>query len=242
MWGVPAPGEDVTHRISLPFELAIRGGTTQIRIQQDSLCPHCCGSGARQRSAIRLCRACEGGGEISVRQGANRVPRICPWCQGRGTIIRAICPRCQGQGYTLRERQVRVEIPPGVHGGSRIRLAGLGRPGRNLGPRGHLDLVVRVKPHPQFRRIRHDLETHAWIDMITASLGGRVKVSTLDGTCRLTVPPGTRSGDRLCVRGEGVQRPNGQFGDLYVVVGIKTPEELTPEQQTLLKELRKTLR
>ena len=46
-----------------------------------------------------------------------------------------------------RKKKLVVKIPPGVHTGQRIRLAGLGRPGRGGGPSGDLYLRVEiVKP------------------------------------------------------------------------------------------------
>jgi len=240
-WGVPQRGEDVIQKIETTFELAVKGGKMRVWTSQDSLCPRCCGSGARKDSLIRICHTCKGEGMLGVPQEAAPSTRLCPKCQGRGTLIKEICSGCEGRGFVLRRRLLSVDIPPGVNTGSRVVLAGQGRAGRNLGPRGDLILIVRVKPHRLFRRLGFHLETTVWIDMVTAALGGKILVPTLNGNTRITVPPGTRSGARICLKGKGVQNSDGQVGDLSVVLGIQTPKKLSEKQKELLEQLRKSL-
>jgi molecular chaperone DnaJ len=65
-----------------------------------------------------------------------------------------------------------------------------------------------------------------------------VTVNCLDGEkVIVTVPPGTQHGTALRVRGKGMPRfqASGR-GDLFVVVEMQTPTELTAEQKELLKE------
>jgi molecular chaperone DnaJ len=55
----------------------------------------------------------------------------------------------------------------------------------------------------------------------------------------VTVPPGTQHGTLLRARGKGMPRLHGRGkGDLYVVVEVKTPTELTPRQRELLREFK----
>ena len=60
---------------------------------------------------------------------------------------------------------------------------------------------------------------------------------TLDGRVLLTVPPGTRSGRKLRLRGRGLANGRGGHGDLYAVVQIDVPASLTPEERTLFEQL-----
>jgi molecular chaperone DnaJ len=51
------------------------------------------------------------------------------------------------------------------------------------------------------------------------------------------VPAGTQSGAALRARGKGMPRLHGKGkGDLFVVVEVRTPTELTPRQKELLRE------
>ena len=68
-------------------------------------------------------------------------------------------------------------------------------------------------------------------------LGGKVEVDTLDGKATINVPPGTRSGQRLRLRGRGVPSSSGKpAGDLYVVVQIHPPKALDARSRELMEE------
>ncbi len=60
-----------------------------------------------------------------------------------------------------------------------------------------------------------------------------------DGKVIVTVPPGTQHGTLLRARGKGMPRLHGRGkGDLYVVVEVKTPTDLTVRQRELLREFK----
>jgi molecular chaperone DnaJ len=51
------------------------------------------------------------------------------------------------------------------------------------------------------------------------------------------VPPGLQSGTALRVAGKGMPKLGGKGkGDLYVIVEVRTPTNLTPRQKQLLEE------
>ena len=64
-----------------------------------------------------------------------------------------------------------VTIPPGVIDGQRIRLAGEGGRGVGDGPAGDLYLVVRLQPHPRFRRDGRDITVDLPVTPWEAALG-----------------------------------------------------------------------
>lgn len=130
----------------------------------------------------------------------------------------------------------RVRIPPGVHEGQRIRLAGRGYEGP-LGP-GDLYLRVRFANHPDFRVRERDLYYDLPVAPWEAVLGARVPVPTLQGTAMLTLPPGTRNGQQFRLRGQGLPGPDGQRGDLYAVVQIEVPDRISSSERELWEQLR----
>jgi molecular chaperone DnaJ len=74
------------------------------------------------------------------------------------------------------------------------------------------------------------------INMAQAALGTRLRVRTLDGKkVMLRIPPGTQPGRRFRIKGQGIEK-NGRRGDQLVGVQVTFPNELTPEQQELLKK------
>ena len=135
-------------------------------------------------------------------------------------------------------RDLEVNIPPGVRDGQRIRLAGEGEPGPGGGPTGDLFLRVRIRPHPRFRLDGRDLFVDLPVAPWEAALGASVEVPTLDGTARVKVPPGSSSGRRLRLRGEGYPTGTGDgAGDLYAVVKIMVPKRLTKKERELFQQL-----
>ena len=69
-----------------------------------------------------------------------------------------------------------------------------------------------------------------------ATLGSKVSVNTLDGKkVVIKIPPGTASGKRFRVRGQGIQK-GSEHGDLIVEVKIEAPEKLSEEQERIMRE------
>jgi curved DNA-binding protein len=132
---------------------------------------------------------------------------------------------------------LRVKIPPGVREGQLVRLAGKGQEGSGGGDSGNLYLRVKFAQHPDFRvrgaDLYYDLELAPW----EAVLGAAVHIPTLDGTVSLKVPTGTVAERQFRLRGKGLPAGNGTRGDLYVVVSIQVPAQLTPEQKALWEQL-----
>jgi curved DNA-binding protein len=134
-------------------------------------------------------------------------------------------------------RDYEVNVPAGVRDGQRIRLAGEGGQSAGDGPSGDLFLRVRIRPHPRFRLEGNDLYVDLPVAPWEATLGATVEVPTLTGTARAKVPPGSSSGRRLRLRGQGMPGPRGGHGDLYAVVKVVVPKKLTDEERELWERL-----
>ena len=134
-------------------------------------------------------------------------------------------------------KQYEVRIPPGVMEGARIRLAGQGGVGVGGGPAGDLFLRVHIAPHPVFQLQDHDLLVTVSVAPWEAALGAKIDVPTLDGTVKMTIPPGTQGGQRFRLRGKGLPKGHGERGDLYATVQIAVPRTLTAEERALFQQL-----
>jgi curved DNA-binding protein len=133
-------------------------------------------------------------------------------------------------------RRYDVKVPRGIRDGERIRLAGQGM-GSGRG-KGDLYLTIQIGPHPTFRIEGDDLSVTVPIPAWDAALGGRVPVPTIDGEVQMTVPAGQSSGQRLRLKGKGLPRRGGGQGDLYAVLQVVVPKQLTPEQERLFQRLK----
>jgi curved DNA-binding protein len=130
-----------------------------------------------------------------------------------------------------------VTVPPGAVDGQRLRLRGKGGPGRHGGEAGDIYLHISLLPHPVFRTVGHDLYFDLDLAPWEAALGADIEVPTLDGPVLLTVPPGSRTGRKLRLRGRGLAVGHGTRGDLYALVRVDVPAALGARERELFEEL-----
>jgi len=156
-------------------------------------------------------------------QATVRRPVPCAECDGSGRKGRRACTTCGGTGSTEKLEHLAVKIPPGVRDGSRVRVSGKGGQVRG-GRSGHLDFMVKVRPHPRLRREGQDLLLDVPITVREAVEGASITVPTPGGKVQLRVPPGTQSGRRLRLAGRGAPDPKrGEPGDFIVRVLVHVP-------------------
>ncbi len=235
----PRRGEDLTYTLTIPFEEAVKGGIITIKVRRMDRCPHCGGTGVEPGSRPTPCPNCGGTGKVQVSRGYFKFATVCPVCHGTGVLPGQKCRVCNGEGRVYKEETIKVRIPPGVKDGGRLRIPGKGNVGPKGGPPGDLYIIVNVLPHPVFRRQGDDIYITLPVTYSEAALGASVEVPTLDGKAKVKIPPGTKSGQKLRLRGKGVPRPNGTRGDMYVEVKIVPPDITDVKVRELLKELSK---
>ncbi|MCK6546604.1 J domain-containing protein [Myxococcota bacterium] len=158
-----------------------------------------------------------------------RRPRATPGADVRAELAVAFVDAVRGAERELEittstsRRAVKVKVPAGVKDGQKIRLKGQGMPSTNGGPAGNLYITIHVEPHPVFTRKGDDLHLELPVTLGEAMFGAKIDAPTLDGPVRLTIPPGSQSGQRLRLRGKGVTTRDGA-GDLYVTLLVKVPD------------------
>ena len=142
----------------------------------------------------------------------------------------------QHQGQT---ENISVKIPKGMTSGKKIRLAGKGEPSPYGGPAGDLFIKSKFAGHPDYSVDGHDLYVNRSIKLSEALLGTQVSVPTLDGNSfNLKIPAGTRHKTKMRLGGHGLPHmKSSQKGDLFVVIHIDMPKQLTEEQKKLVREL-----
>lgn len=205
------------------------------------------GRGAKGRQKVTRGRDIESEISITLEEAFHGVTKtvqlsgevICPQCAGRGILQGdSICAGCGGIGSINRSKTLEIKIPPGIKDGSTIRLKGQGGEGLAGGEKGDLYLKVRIKPHDKFSVKGYDLETHLTLLPEQAVLGDKVTVPTIEGSVTMTVPPGSRAGSRLRLKGKGLPLKDGGRGDQYVRLAIDIPASLTKEEYKLYQQLR----
>jgi curved DNA-binding protein len=165
------------------------------------------------------------GGRRSVRPAAEAEVTISLEEALRGTERTFQLAAPDGTQYPIT-----VRIPKGAVDGTRMRV-----PSRGVA--GDIALTIRIAPHPRFRHDGHDLSIDVPLTPSEAALGASVEVPTPEGRVRIKVRPGSASGQKLRIPGKGLPRPRGEAGDLYAVLQIVTPVDLSERERKLYEQL-----
>jgi molecular chaperone DnaJ len=234
----PEPGSDLEYQVNVPFWTAIRGGVMRLNITRQDACANCHGQGYTE--APGKCPECNGTGQVTQTGGRMKFNVQCPSCQGTGKNISS-CAACHGEGTVSRTEPLEVRIKAGTRDGQRIRLAGNGNAGAHGGAAGDLYVIIRIDPHPVFRRDGDDIYLTVPVSATEAALGAKIEVPTIDGRALLKIPPGTQPGQKLRLREKGVPSATkeGVRGDEIVEVTVSVPMPRDERTKELLRELAK---
>lgn len=142
---------------------------------------------------------------------------------------------------TIDGQTIKLNIKPGVRNDQVLRMKGKGAQGINGGEHGDLLITIRVLKHPVFEVKSNDLYTDLYVDVLTAILGGKVTLNTLNKSVSISIPPGTDSGKTLRLKGAGIPEYGlpEKKGELYVRILVRVPKSLSAREKELYEELMK---
>ena len=242
----PRKGADIRVDVDLKFEEAAFGVEKEIEFLRSDDCPTCNGSGAAPGKGTKTCSKCGGSGEIRYSQrtlfGESISVRECDSCNGTGKIPEEVCHTCKGKTKVRKKHRVKVKIPAGVDSGNVLTVRGEGNQGEKGGPRGDVQVYMRVSSHKLFDRDGDDVIYEMHISFATATFGSEVTVPTLDGKVKYKIEPGTQSGTVFRLKGKGIPVLQGYGrGDQYVKVIVDVPTKLSDSQKKALREFAKEM-
>jgi DnaJ-class molecular chaperone len=207
------------------------------------------GSGPQDIDAEELFEAIFGGGRRrprGPRQGADLQMRVhvsfmeAVFGASKDLHLRYQVRDSKSGQTKIKERDVVVEVPPGIDNGMNLRLSGQGAEGDPGAPKGNLLVQVVVEPDEYFVRDGFDVHTEVPISLTQAVLGGTVDVRTLSGEVEMKIPKGCQVDTKLMLRGKGIQRLDSKsFGNQIAHLKIEIPKTITPRQEELLREFDK---
>src|SRR3984957_4489949 len=232
----PEPGSDLEYQVNVPFWTAIRGGVLRLNISRQDVCSNCHGEGFLE--AQGKCPECNGTGQVTQTGGRMKFNLQCPRCHGTGKNL-TTCPTCHGEGTFTKTEPLEVRIKAGTRDGQRIRVPGKGNAGAHAGTPGDLYVIIRIEPHPIFRRDGDDIYLTVPVTVSEAALGAKIEVPTIDGRALLKIPPGTQPGQKLRLREKGVPSATkeGARGDEIVEITFTIPMPRDERTKELLREL-----
>ena len=179
--------------------------------------------------------------EDAHRGGRHRITlqstRACPNCNGTGMSSGVVCPTCRGTGQVLNPKTIDVNIPPGAREGSVIKVAKHGQAGSGATEAGDLYIKLKIKPHPFFVVSGDDVTLEVPMSPSEAVVGATIEVPTIEGKAEMKVPAGAQGGQRMRLRGQGLNKRGGGRGDQYVKFKIVVPTHPSEREKQLYQEL-----
>jgi molecular chaperone DnaJ len=234
VYGAGRVGRDIVVNVPVSFMEAVKGGEKTFEIMLPDTCPDCGGEGVS--GARKTCPACGGKGTKQSFSIFSSKRVTCPQCRGTGQVSSESCGTCMGSGHREVRKTIRVKIPPGAGNGSTLKLRGQGEPGKG-GAKGHLILKLNVAAHPTARREGDDLTIPLEISLPEAYLGAKIEIPTPWDTVKVAIPAGTKSDQRLRIKGHGIRHKSGSRGDLYLDLKIQPPDIRNAEVESKIKSI-----
>ena len=233
----PQRGDDLRYNLEITLEEAALGCEKEISVTKLDKCETCAGAGAEAGSKLKTCATCGGRGQVLTSRGIFSIAQTCPHCKGQGRLLEKPCKSCHGEGKRQRTSKIKLRIPAGVEGGSRLRSQGNGEAGFRGGPAGDLYVFLGVKNHEIFTREGDDLVCEIPVSFVQAALGAEIEVPTLEGRATIKIPAGTQPGALLRLKERGIKNLQGYGqGDLRVRVQVEVPAHLNSAQKAKLAE------
>ncbi len=236
-------GSDLEMHEEITLEEAFRGVTKTLHLRTFVQCAKCGGKGAEAGSGFEKCSTCDGRGEIREQRrtffGSFSQVKICAKCHGSGEVPKKACGACRGAGRVEAERQVSVELLPGIEDNQLIKMKGMGEAGERGTAAGDLYIRVRVKPHHLFERHGNDLIVSQELNIVHLLLGKKIEVPTISGgKITVEIPAHFNLKENLRIPGAGMPR-FGAYGrgDLFVNFIVKAPKKLSASAKKLLEDL-----
>lgn len=134
---------------------------------------------------------------------------------------------------------IKIKIPHGIKNGEKLRIRGKGK--KSHGRTGDLIIKVKLEESEIYQRDEDDLIRVFNISLRTALFGGKIGVKTPRKEVSVKIPPNSKNGQKIRLKGYGVQnRKNDIYGDLYLVLNIVLPHTESLDA-SLLKSLEEKL-
>ncbi len=244
-------GSDIEVLEELNLEDAFNGLTKTFNLRTNVICETCSGLGYDKKEGLKTCTMCQGKGEIREQRnsffGNFSQIKSCPQCFGVGQMPNHFCGICKGKGRILKNKEVTINIPPGIEEGHVIKIKSVGEAGERGGASGDLYVVVKIKKHAIFNRVRNDLHMTKEISLAEALLNKKIEIEDIGGEkFTFTVPRGFNLKEKLKIESRGMPKfgsVSSQLGrgDLYITLNLRLPKSVSGKAKKLLEELDKEL-
>ena len=119
-----------------------------------------------------------------------------------------------------------VQVPKGIKDGEKIRLAALGKPGKNGGKNGDLIITVKVKEQADIKLEKLNILSKVNVSYAQAIVGDNIRIKMFGESIEVTIPANTKEGDKIVVSDKGYTTSDGTRGNLILTACVTAPTNL----------------
>lgn len=237
-------GSNIEITVDITLKEAFEGVKKTITYSRYKPCKECNGTGSIN-GKVESCPHCNGTGRYRNVQNFGGMTTIsetdCPYCLGKGTIVKDKCPHCHGDGVVNGLETFEIVIPQGIINGTTICVTKEGNFPRNGGIVGDLHVTINIRNDEKFWRHGTDLCTKLDITLLEAWCGCNKTVKHIDGTeLTVVIKPLTPDGEKYIIPKRGfknnIMSNDPSSGNFVIFVNYIVPKSITEEQKKLLEE------
>ena len=130
-----------------------------------------------------------------------------------------------------------VQVPRGIRDNEKIRLAALGKPGKNGGKNGDLIITVKMKEHQNLKLDGVDIHTNITISYAQAAIGDKLKLKILGEQVDVDIPALSKGQDKIIINKKGYVGADNTRGNLILHLYIALPNEISEREKKIYEQL-----
>lgn len=138
--------------------------------------------------------------------------------------------------FSINGEKIKIKIPAGLNSGEKLRARNKGKSAGSH--RGDLIITVNIEEDNEYKRDGDDLYKNLDLTLKTALFGDKINVKTFKKDVSIKIPPNTKNGQKIRLKGYGVKnRKSNIYGDMYLVTNIILPdiERIDPQLRDMLQ-------
>lgn len=136
-------------------------------------------------------------------------------------------------------KNVTIDVPRGIRDGEKIRLAALGKPGKNGGKTGDLIITTKLREHEILKLDGADIKMNVDISYAASIVGDKIGIKVFGEVLKVDIPSKTKQGEKLVVQGKGYFVNSTIRGNLIITFNITVPEEISSREIKIYEQLLK---
>lgn len=231
----------VVKEISVSLDDIFNETKLNMTLNSGQRCEKCNGSGGESSSSFLKCGRCDGSGMfVQIQQlGPGMISQStqkCVECNGKGKKIdpTKTCKHCKGRGVEKKKIKLELQLNKNHKDGDKVVFNDMADYDPEATTQGDLIIILKEKPHRDFKRVNNDLVYIKTITLLDALCGMELYIKHMDKRLLFVKTSEVIQPESIYkISGEGITRDN----NLYIQFKVVLPPKLSDERKMYIKKL-----